>query len=131
MPRLLCILDSLVVGAFLMCGGCAAWAQSYPAKPLRIITADAGGVSDLTARLIGQALAAESAQAVIVDNRAFTGLEMAAKAPPDGYTLLFYSGSLCIGVETAGGTPSEFASIIQAEIIRLGKVIKNAGIRAD
>lgn len=71
-------------------------AQSYPAKPIRIIAPfpPAGGI-DASARIIGQALADSFGQQVVVDNRAGAsgriGTELAAKATPDGYTLLMGS----------------------------------------
>ena len=70
-----------------------AGAQSYPNKPIRlIVTFAAGGGADFMGRLIGQKLTETLGQAVIVDNRAGAGgaigNEAAAKAAPDGYTLL-------------------------------------------
>ena len=73
-------------------------AQSYPANPLRVITAEPGGGNDLTARVIGQAVAPRLGQPWIVDNRGGAGgiiaAEAAAKAPADGYTLLVYAGNV-------------------------------------
>jgi tripartite-type tricarboxylate transporter receptor subunit TctC len=71
-------------------------AQSYPVKPIRIIVPfPAGGTSDILARAVGQKLGEEWKQQVIVDNRpgagANIGAELAAKAAPDGYTLLLAS----------------------------------------
>lgn len=68
-------------------------AQSYPAKPVRIIVPFApGGPSDLLARTFGQKLSAAWGQPVVVDNRGgasgVLGTEAAAKSAPDGYTLL-------------------------------------------
>jgi tripartite-type tricarboxylate transporter receptor subunit TctC len=72
----------------------AAWAQAWPAKPLRIIVPyPPGGVSDLVTRAIGEKLAASLGQPVIVDNKAGAsgtiGMDALAKAQPDGYTLAF------------------------------------------
>jgi tripartite-type tricarboxylate transporter receptor subunit TctC len=73
-------------------------AQSYPAKPLRVITAEPGGGNDFAARVIGQAIAPRLGQPWIVDNRGGAGgaiaMEAAAKAPADGYTLLVYAGNV-------------------------------------
>ena len=72
----------------------AAGAQSYPAKVIRIETTEAGGYPDAVARLIAQGLAAGLNQQVIVENRAIAAVDTVAKAPPDGYTLLFYTSVL-------------------------------------
>lgn len=71
-------------------------AQSYPAKPIRIIAPfPPGGGIDASARITAQALAESFGQQVIVDKRAGAGgrigAELAAKAPPDGYTRLMGS----------------------------------------
>ena len=68
-------------------------AQSYPARPIRLIVADApGGAPDQLARILSQNLSAVLGQQVVVDNRpgagGALGAEIAAKARPDGYTLL-------------------------------------------
>ena len=74
----------------------AAGGQSYPTKPIRMVAAEAGGGGDFAARLIAHELSARFGQQVIVDNRgAAAGLiagQTVARAPSDGYTLLFYSG---------------------------------------
>ena len=70
----------------------AATAETYPAKPIRIIVAyQAGQGTDIATRYLGNLLAKEVGQPVIVDNRPGAGgnlgTELAADAPPDGYTL--------------------------------------------
>jgi tripartite-type tricarboxylate transporter receptor subunit TctC len=70
----------------------ASLAQSYPTKPIRIIVPfPAAGTADIMARAVGQKLAPAWGQQVLIDNRAGAGgnigAELAAKAPPDGYTL--------------------------------------------
>jgi len=78
-----------------------ACSQEYPAKPVRIVTADVGSLTDLSARLIAQGLTANLGQQFIVENRGGASGTIAAqtvaKAPPDGYTLLIYSGALWLG----------------------------------
>jgi tripartite-type tricarboxylate transporter receptor subunit TctC len=71
-------------------------AQDYPAKPVRLVTAEVGGGHDLAARLIAQGLSANLGQQFIVENRAGAILagQTVAKAPPDGYTLLIFGSSL-------------------------------------
>ena len=66
--------------------------QAYPTKPIRIIVPfPAAGTADIMARIIGQKMAPAWGQQVLIDNRAGAGgnigAELAAKAPPDGYTL--------------------------------------------
>ena len=68
-------------------------AQEYPTRPIHIIVPfPAGGPSDVLARLIGDKMSADFGQAVVVENRpganTVIGAEAAAKAAPDGYTLL-------------------------------------------
>ena len=77
-------------------------AQNYPSKPIRMIVPfGAGTQSDVLGRLIGQKLTESWGQAVIIENRpgagAILGTELAAKAVPDGYTLMVGgTGALCI-----------------------------------
>jgi tripartite-type tricarboxylate transporter receptor subunit TctC len=71
-----------------------AFAQTYPARPVRIVVGLAAGSSpDITARVIGQSLSDRFGQQFIVDNRPGAGTniatEMVVRAPPDGYTLLY------------------------------------------
>jgi tripartite-type tricarboxylate transporter receptor subunit TctC len=71
-------------------------AQSYPARSIRLIVPFvAAGTTDTTSRIMAQALTASLGQQVVVDNRPGAtgriGTELVAKAPPDGYTLLFGS----------------------------------------
>jgi tripartite-type tricarboxylate transporter receptor subunit TctC len=72
----------------------AALAQTYPSKPLRLIVPfSAGGSSDVLARGVAKQLGEQVGEPVVVENRAGAGgmiaLEFVAKAPADGYTLLF------------------------------------------
>ena len=74
-------------------------AQPYPDRPIKIIVPyAAGGAVDIVARNIGQPLAEALKQPVVVDNRpgasANIGMEMAAKAASDGYTLLMASNGI-------------------------------------
>ena len=70
--------------------------QTYPNKPIRIVTASAGGGADFDARLVAQGISGTLGQPVIVDNRGagILATEIVAKAPPDGYTLLVTGTSL-------------------------------------
>jgi tripartite-type tricarboxylate transporter receptor subunit TctC len=72
--------------------------QSYPTKPIRIITSPAGGGNDFPARLIARAISGPLGQQVIVDNRATVLIaDIVAKAPPDGHTLLVTGSAHWIG----------------------------------
>lgn len=80
----------------------AASAQSYPAKPIKLIVPQPpGGNTDIVARLFGQKLAERVGQPVVVDNRGGAagalGMAAAAKSPNDGYTIVIGDlGSLVI-----------------------------------
>ena len=60
--------------------------QPYPSKPIRILTSAPGNSDDLAARLISQGISGGLGQQAVVDNRGVVAVEIAAKAPPDGYT---------------------------------------------
>ncbi len=78
--------------------GAVAHAQDYPNKPIRIVTSEPGGGSDLTARVLAQGMAAGLKQSLVVENRPSNILGgMVARALPDGYTLLLSGGSFMIG----------------------------------
>ena len=93
------------IGAKLLFAGvccscaCTVLAQDYPRRPIRMIAGAPGGSSDFAARQIAQGLTNALGQTVIVDNRSFgvMALEISSKAPPDGYTLLFYGSALWTG----------------------------------
>jgi tripartite-type tricarboxylate transporter receptor subunit TctC len=71
-------------------------AQTYPSKPIRILTVQAGSASDLAARMLAKELQANLGQPVIVDNRGLIAAEVAAQSPPDGHTLLHYTSPLWV-----------------------------------
>ena len=88
-----------------LCGAIAAPAgaadTTCPSRPIRIIVPFApGGSTDVVARLVGQKLTESWGQQVIVDNRAGAGgnvgMGMAAKASPDGHTILSVSSSYVV-----------------------------------
>jgi tripartite-type tricarboxylate transporter receptor subunit TctC len=81
------------VGAAALSASPVAWAQSYPARPVRIVTpSGAGGTPDTYARLAAPWLSERLGQPFIVENRAGgsgnIGTEVVVRAPPDGHTLL-------------------------------------------
>jgi len=98
---------SIALGCFMAVA--PAFTQNYPVRPVRIIvpTSPPGG-ADVVARLIAPGLSERLGQQVIVDNRAgastMIGGEAAAKAPPDGYTLL-------MGISTLAINPAAFKRV--------------------
>ena len=94
----------------------------YPTKPIRIIVPFApGGPNDLLARMVGQKLTERWGQQVIVDSRpgggTVVGTDLAAKAPPDGYTLLMVSLATAVNVTLKKNLPYDtlkaFAPVIE------------------
>jgi tripartite-type tricarboxylate transporter receptor subunit TctC len=87
---------------FSVCATSTALAQgAYPNKPIRLIVPFApGGSNDIMARIIGQKIGENVGQTVIIDNRGgasgIIGTDIAAKAAPDGYTLLMMSLTLAV-----------------------------------
>ena len=96
-------------------------AQQYPNKPIRVIApSSAGGPVDVIARILAPAWSEVLGQPMVIDNRAGAagqiGTEMAAKALPDGYTVLLgFSGPLVIvpqiNVSTPYDTLKDFAPV--------------------
>ena len=74
---------------------------AYPAKPLRLIVPfPAGASSDIVGRMLGEKLAEQMGEQVIPDNRAGAGgnlgIGVAAKSPPDGYTMVIATASIAV-----------------------------------
>jgi tripartite-type tricarboxylate transporter receptor subunit TctC len=122
-----------VAGPLLASAMCAALAQSnYPSRPIRIIvpTSPPGG-ADVVARAMAQPLSERLGQQVIVDNRAgastMLGGEIAARAVPDGYTLVMGISTLAINPATFKKVPydalRDFAPITHAALQALVLVV--------
>ena len=79
-----------IAAALAAAGACA---QAYPVKPVRfVVPFVAGGPTDIQGRMLGEKLAQRLGQQFIIDNRGGAngniGMELTAKAPPDGYTIV-------------------------------------------
>ncbi|MEO7726058.1 MAG: tripartite tricarboxylate transporter substrate binding protein [Burkholderiales bacterium] len=110
---------TLIAAALLAAG--AASAQNYPNKTIRFIVPwPPGGGADVLSRIVGPKLGEALGQQVVIDNRGGAagniGAEMAAKSPPDGYTIVFaYAGTHAINPSIYSKMPfkeSDFAPII-------------------
>ena len=89
--------------ALLLCFSSAAAAQGYPARTVRFVVPFApGGPSDIVARLLAQKLGESWGQMIIVENRTGAGgnigVQAAAKAPADGYTVLVTTSSIAVNM---------------------------------
>jgi tripartite-type tricarboxylate transporter receptor subunit TctC len=85
----------LAAAMLLALASTAAFAETWPTKPIRLIVCYApGGVTDVIARLVAQPLSEALGQSIVVENKpgaaGMIGSEIVAAAPPDGYTLLMY-----------------------------------------
>jgi tripartite-type tricarboxylate transporter receptor subunit TctC len=105
--------------------GCAC-AQTYPAKPVRIVVPFApGGGADIIARVLAQKMSETWRNQFVVDNRPGAsgniGTEQVAKSPPDGYTLMITSSALVINPSVFKSVPydalRDFAPITQPGLL--------------
>jgi len=92
----------------------AAAAADFPAKPIRVVVPwPAGGSTDTLARIVGQRLTTITGQTVVVDNRGGAagtiGVDMVAKAIPDGYTITIVEGAHVILPATTARLPYDLA----------------------
>ena len=105
----------------------AAIAQEYPAKPIRIVVPfTPGGATDVVTRIVAQKLSEQFARQVVTDNRGgaggIVGVEVVAKAAPDGYTLVMgTSGTHAINVslypKLSYDPVKDFAPITRASLL--------------
>jgi tripartite-type tricarboxylate transporter receptor subunit TctC len=99
-------------------------AQTYPARPIRIVVPYlAGGAADVVARLVGQKMFEAFGQPVLVDNRAggaaTIGSDFVAKAPADGYTLLMGSPANVVNVSLFAKLPYDIMKDL-APVVLMG-----------
>ena len=109
--------------AVIVLSAAGAFAQPYPAKPVRmVVPSSAGGGTDIVARIIAPDLGKRLGQQVVIDNRpgagTMIGIEIVAKSPADGYTLLMVPSTLAINSALYKKVPydpvRDFAPITQA-----------------
>ena len=142
---------SLIAAALALALPPLAWAQAWPAKPIRmIVNFAAGGSTDVIARSMAPRLSDALGQQVVVENRVGAsgniGLEAVVRSAPDGYTLLHSSdGTILINPHlykmnvdvardldpVAPMSPEEFAANQSRERARYGAVVREAKIRVD
>ena len=96
--------------AALALGLAPAWAQAYPSKPVRVIIPfPPGGTLDLIGRMLAQKMSEQTGQTFVIENRpggnGFIGADAVAKAPADGYTLLFNASTFTTGPMVVKSAP--------------------------
>jgi tripartite-type tricarboxylate transporter receptor subunit TctC len=97
----------------------AALAQSFPAKPVRIVVPwTAGGTGDIQARLLAQHMTQTLGQPVLVENKpgggTIIGTGFVAKAPADGHTLLLMANSFVINAKLHNNLPYDYIKAFEA-----------------
>ena len=102
-----------------------AWAQSWPAKPIRLVVPlTPGSATDVMARLVMEQVSAQLGQPIVVENRPGAGntigMGAVAKADPDGYTILANSSTHTVTPATRSNLGFEMADL--APIIPLGNM---------
>jgi tripartite-type tricarboxylate transporter receptor subunit TctC len=113
--------------AFVLCA--AASAQSYPARPVRMVIAAApGGSTDVLGRVFAQRLSERMGQPFIPENRGGGGgivaADFVAKASPDGYTLLMTNDQLVVGAASASRLPYDpFKDFMPLAVMARGPVV--------
>ncbi|MEA3191761.1 MAG: hypothetical protein QOD26_94, partial [Betaproteobacteria bacterium] len=100
----------LAIAGLVVASIAAAFAQSYPSKPIRIIIAQApGSATDVISRVVGNRLQEALGQAIVVEARpgagGAVGTEAAARSAPDGYTLFMANNS------THGSNPALYPKL--------------------
>jgi tripartite-type tricarboxylate transporter receptor subunit TctC len=143
--------------AGLLLAPCLALAQSYPAKPIRLMVPfPPGGTTDLIERIVQPKFQEHLGQPIVIENRGGAGGSIgaaeAAKSTPDGYTLLMgvpkevsakiHQAMLRTletpevrknladrGFDVLASSPEEFLRFVRAESDKLGKLIRDNGIQ--
>ena len=95
------VAGALVAAATLAGAGAYGQSQAWPTKPVRLLVGfPAGGPTDVVARIVGEKIAAQTNQQVVVDNRPGAAgniaVELMTKANPDGHTLVYSSNAIAL-----------------------------------
>lgn len=123
-----------VAAALALALSASAGAQDYPAKLVKIVVPfGAGGVADLTVRLVAQKMSASMKQPIIIENRPGAGgivaADTVAKAAPDGYTLLLISNATAVSANLFKKLPydtlKDFAPISTLGYFDLALLVNN------
>ncbi len=124
-----------ICAAALAAAATSTFAQGYPARPVKIVVPfAAGGVADITARVLSQKMSGAIGQQVIVENRPSAGgivaSEAVAKAEPDGYTLLFITNGNAVSASLFKSLPydtvNDFAPVSTVGFFDLVLVVDSA-----
>mgnify|MGYP003428658423 CR=1 FL=1 len=99
-----------IAAATLACTLAPAWAQAYPNKPVRVIIPfPPGGTLDFIGRTLAQKMSEQTGQTFVIENKpggnGFIGADAVAKAPADGYTLLFNASTFTTGPMVVKSAP--------------------------
>src|SRR5215831_18504432 len=134
------LVSRFTVAVLLALLAAAAVAQNYPSKPVRLLVPfAAGGVADITARVVTQEMSKAMGQQVLVENRPSAGgivaSEAVAKADPDGYTLLFLTNGNAVSVSLFKSLPydtlKDFAPVSTVGFFDLVVVVDSASKMAS
>jgi tripartite-type tricarboxylate transporter receptor subunit TctC len=140
---------AVLVGLVVMaCVTTTALAQTFPAKPIKVVVGyAAGGAVDIVARTVGQSMATSLGQAVVVENKPGAGTNIAVRsvidAPADGYTLMLAANALAanmalyqpapfdaerdlVPVSLVGRVPVVIATGAQSGVASLAALIEQA-----
>jgi tripartite-type tricarboxylate transporter receptor subunit TctC len=120
-----------VVASILFAAGASATAADYPSRPIRVVVPySAGGSTDTVARVIAIRLSERLGQQVIVDNRTgagtIIGTEIAARATPDGYTLLMATPPLVVNPALRDKVPYS----LERDFTAIGNVAASSNLLA-
>ncbi len=130
--RLLGVLVAALVAPAVHAQGAAPPAGAYPTKPITMVVPfPPGGPTDLVARVLAQKIGEQMGQSVLVDNRGGAngniGAAFVAKAPADGYTILYNTSSITLSPSLYKNVPydvsKDFLPVASVAVVPLGLVV--------